>query len=464
MEVRLQMKNQHSETRNPLSTIRPLPFRRRAAAMFWCGAVLVVLLTRSTMAGELVPVQFGIASDLGETGQSELRTPTGLKLTPKDRVHWLDAARALGITTMRDNWGWASIEPERGKGYRFELHDDLARKASERGIEILGLIYACPEWATGEPPAKPSEQVHVMAKMPRREFEPDFRRFVHAVVARYSGRRPESLPLKRPIRNWIFSNEQDCGGSPPDEYAFWLKAFYEEVKAVDPDAKVSPQGPSNGCGAYFETMLASKNLQGPAYPYFDFVNFHAYTGASVPLPNFYGITQISTVINSQLGRHNLKADLWITEIASWDGKVDHTIKTLVHAASTGVKRLYLFALGPIPGAWEHGTLENTPSGQVPVRRPLFTAYRTLLRKIGQNEGVQFLSPGRYLVRLPGGKMVFVVWAADATATKLDLPVFCPGQIRVTDLQGKQQETDGIRLVLTDHPVFVEPIAQQRKAQ
>jgi hypothetical protein len=100
---------------------------------------------------------------------------------------------------------------------------------------------------------------------------------------------------------------------------------------------------------------------------------------------------------------------------------------------------------------------------VPVRQPLFTAYRTLLRKIGQNEGVQFLSPGRYLVRLPGGKMAFVVWAADATATKLDLPVFCPGHIRVTDLQGKQQETDGTRLVLTNDPVFVEPIAQQRKA-
>lgn len=460
MKSRVCSSDRETEVRNPLSTVHRSLSCLLTVPALWCGAVLVVLLARSAMAGELVPVRFGIVSALGETGRSELRTLTGLKLTPEDRIHWLDAARELGVTTIRDNWGWASIEPERGKGYQFKVHDDLAQRASERGIDILALIYACPEWATGEPPAPPNEKVHLMAKMPRREFEPDFRRFVRAVVGRYSGRQPDSLPLKLPIRNWIFGNEEDIDGSPPDEYAFWLKVFFEEVKAIDPDAKVSPQGPSNGRGdhfAYVAKVLASKNLQGSAYPYFDFVNFHAYPGANVPPPDFYGIGQMITFLEMQLNRQNLKADLWITEVASWDGRVDHTIKTLIHAATTGVRRLYLFALGPIPGVFEHGTLENTPSGKTPIRRPLFKAYQTLLRKIGQNEGVQFLSPGRYVVRLPHGKLVFVVWAEEAAASKLDLPGFCTGRVCVTDLQGQQRRVNANELKVDSHPFFVEPL-------
>jgi hypothetical protein len=128
------------------------------------------------------------------------------------------------------------------------------------------------------------------------------------------------------------------------------------------------------------------------------------------------------------------------------------IKVVVHAASTGVTRVMLHGLWSIPGWDDGGVLENTPSGQVPVRRLSFTAYQTLLRIIGKNEGVRRLGPGQYRAALPGGGAVYVLWA-EAGGGKLDFQ----GRLRVTDLKGRPRELDAKELTLTGQPVFVERI-------
>ncbi len=135
---------------------------------------------------------------------------------------------------------WADIEPERGKGYRFEPFDDLVQKASDRGIEIIALVYPDPRRG---PPAprrcRSSEPVRhtIRYELPKRECEEsDFRRFVRAMVTRYCGQRPESLRAES-ARSAIGFSTMSWMPVPVslDEYAVWLKIFHEEVKAIDPE-------------------------------------------------------------------------------------------------------------------------------------------------------------------------------------------------------------------------------------
>lgn len=421
-------------------------------------------------------VRFGINSFLGNLRHSEIRGPL-VKTTDEDRTRYLDAVRDLGVTTMRETFmNWAEIEPEQGKGYQFDAFDDIARKASERDIELLALAYPFPPWATGTRPTPPDQVFTPMLRLPERQFEADFRRFVRTVVTRYCGRHAESLPLEHPIRHWIFGNEFDIPDYKlsPDEYAFWLKAFYEEVKAADPGAQVSPMGYCNPWYPNFlDRFLSSNNLQGPAYPYFDFFTYHVYPfndfGDTLwtslnGCGDFSSMDVAANRIRTCLQKHGVEVDLWLDETGASrvDGaeQAELAIKTVVHGASTGVRRVYLHGLWDltippdknINNCW--GVLENTPSGQVPVRKPSFTAYQTMLRLIGRNEGVHCLAPGRYQATLPGGKSVYILWSEPAKEGK---PEFLKGNIRVTTLQNQQETIDATGLVLTKHPVFIEPV-------
>ena len=96
------------------------------------------------------PVQFGLVTYLSmlyngtELGKS-------IKPSSTDRTLYLDAVRELGVSTIRETIvNWAEIQPERNGRYDFSFVDDLTRKASERGIEMVGLAYYFPPWATIE--------------------------------------------------------------------------------------------------------------------------------------------------------------------------------------------------------------------------------------------------------------------------------------------------------------------------
>jgi hypothetical protein len=65
--------------------------------------------------------------------------------------------------------------------------------------------------------------------------------------------------------------------------------------------------------------------------------------------------------------------------------------------------------------------------------------------------------GIYRAILPDGKVVFIAWAENAATTNLDLPIFCAGRIRVTDLQGRQRELNTHGLKIDSHPILVEAV-------
>jgi hypothetical protein len=365
-------------------------------------SILLTALTGPIAAGQPGGVRLGINSFLGNLEHSEIRGPTCVRGTTADRTNYLDAVRDLGVRTIRETWSWAEMEPEQGKGYRFEVFDDIAQQASAREIEIIAVVHPFPDWATGAKATPPNTPLTIMLQLPQRQFEPDFRRFVRAVVSRYSGQSPKSLSLKRPIRRWIFANEIDWSGgdtstTSPDTYAYWLRIFYGEVKAIDPQAEVAVMGFGNPMGdSYLPKLLASHDLKGLGYPYFDAMSIHIYPGASVPVGQ-KGTDDAVAVFKRRLREHKIRADLWVTETGHGDR--DIAIQSLICVAATGVSRVHLHGLWDIPG-WGGSVLANTPSGQTPVSKPLFFMYKTLLDKIGDNRGVKLLSPGCYQVLLP----------------------------------------------------------------
>jgi len=414
-------------------------------------------------------VEFGVDSYLADY---HLGTELGasIKASPIDRTNYLDAVRDLGATTMREEFmSWSLIQPRRGGEYHYEVMDDLVGKASERGIRILGLTYFFPPWATvGEDrPWNYKGGQDGRYQLPRREFESDFKQFVRKSTSRYCGCQPESLRLKTPVREWVFMNEPEGYGGinlGADEYAHWLRMFYEQVKSVDPVATVvAPALAVPGiwqqgkfAGKFLDHLLSSQELNGPNYPYIDVVDFHVYPAfMGSAEPDLYGVNLSYNYVRDALAAHNLNLPLWLTEMGDNSGNLtrqaDLDVEYAVHAASVGVDRVYVF------GLWDYGEslwglLEDTPSGQIPVRKPSFVAYQTLLKKLTDNQGVEFLGPGRYRVLRETENPTYVLWAPGEYS---QLPLFLHGRIRVTDLQNHEQEIGAGSLKLTEHPVLVE---------
>lgn len=408
------------------------------------------------------PVRFGLNSFLGNLRHSELRGPT-TKASADDRTRYLDAVAELGVRSIRETFAnWAEIEPVQGGGYQFDAFDDIARKAADRGIEIIALSYPFPPWATGAPTTQAGGWAVPLWQLPQRRHEAAFRRFVAATVSRYCGGK-DSINLASPIRNWIFSNELDQYGVTPNEYAYWLRAFCEEVKKADPGARVYAMGLTDAGGFlrhvrknFLAEMLDSQELNGPGFPYFDGVLFHVYPFNAVPGLGHMNVAYDN--IRRALARHTIRPEIWMSETGAADPnpvvQADRAVRCLVHAASLGVDRVHLHGLWDFPPPEYWGVLANSPSGQVPARKPSFRAMQTLLRNIGANQGVEFLGPGQYRVFLPGEKSLYVLWK-DA---KAKTPVSLPGRIRVTNLKNEVREIDAADFALDEHPVFVEATA------
>lgn len=265
------------------------------------------------------PVEFGLVTylSLRHTG-TELGS--SIKPTAVDRTNYLNTFHDLGVKSIRDAvFNWAEIQPQRGGKLDLAYVDDLISKASERNIEVLALLYFFPPWATvneNRPWSYPTPS-DGRYKLPLREHESEFRDFVRAWTERYCGCQAKSLPLKNPVRHYVFMNEPENYGSEPlqaNEYAHWLRVFYQEVKSVDPNAKIvapalAPPGVWSKAGfrgKFLEDLLSSKELQGPAFPYFDILDFHPYPSAyGPPRPNVYGINIADQFVRGVLRTHNL---------------------------------------------------------------------------------------------------------------------------------------------------------------
>ena len=203
-------------------------------------AIALILVVSAGAADFGLPAIEGSADD-----RVGLSTST-VWLRPSEGYRYLREARDGGITWVREDFAWSTIEPSRGK-FRWARTDALMRNAAQLGLKVLAIATYAPGWATGHPESDkypPSDPA-------------DFARFVSAVTARYGVRgtfwRSSPGLAPSPLTAIEIWNEPWLGGfwrggPDPAGYARLVRAAATAIKARDRSMQVLASGDAYALG------------------------------------------------------------------------------------------------------------------------------------------------------------------------------------------------------------------------
>ncbi len=369
--------------------------------------------------------------------------------------------RELGFPRLRDPvMNWDRIQSMPGEPYDFSVSDTIVLQANAADIELHAVLADLPPWATHE----------TDGDFPVPEHEQAFSDFVTAFVERYDGDGKADMPkLSEPIHAYEYLD--GTGTQPPDEYAAWLRRFYDAVHAADPEAIVvlgslrSPGLPPvpriDGHDAdWFGRLLDASVLEGSSYPCFDVVGFHNnpedYPGRQ---PFSYAVTYIQQTM-ADVG---IDKPLWLTAYG-YDSaareevvQADKLVQWTLTARALGIARAYVYCLHDesVPDAIgprrNYGLLRVSADNQTPTRKPAYSAMRQVLAELDRRPRVTRRADGLYV--LAGrGSPTYVVWKPESQYDPSG--VFMPGWWEVRRQGGPADVQLGSEIEITETPVFL----------
>lgn len=265
-----------------------------------------------------------------------------------------------GVESMRVPVDWSGVQPTRGGGYNWGATDQVVKRASAAGIDVLPFLTGAPTWAV--PAGKvPGSSLHAPAHLPASgPAAGAWSKFLRAAVARYGPNgslwteNPQLAP--RPIRNWQIWNEPNfkyfVTRPNPTEYGQLVKVSSTAIKGADPGAKVILAGlfarPNEArfkvkppqayfAGKFLDLMYRTNpgiksRFQG--------VSLHPYTGTYKEVA--VRVEEVRRVLKAN---HDAGKGLWITELG-WSSSP------------------------PVPG--QLNTFNKGPAGQVTQLKGAFT--------------------------------------------------------------------------------------------
>jgi hypothetical protein len=216
--------------------------------------------------------------------------------------------RDMGFTWAKSYVNWETVEPSPGQ-YRWVDPDNIVSAFEGYGVHILMRVHGTPAWARPEETflSHPPDKVD------------DFARFMRALAARYKGRVGAYEIWNEPNLNYEWGYlEPDPAG-----YTALLKAAYQAVKEVDPQALVISGGlATTGEGSPTATgdltFLQGMYAAG-ARGYFDALGSHPYAfGHDPDYQDPWGLS-LSRVVQQRdvmLANGDAMTPIWITE-AGW---------------------------------------------------------------------------------------------------------------------------------------------------
>lgn len=211
---------------------------------------------------------------------------------PRDLEMEVKSTKEAGMRYFRTDFGFGGIA-KAGDRYDFSRYDELVEKLNAAGIEILPVLQGY-DWEVqrSRPDAVP------LYKHPE-----TWRKFIRAVAEHYKGR----------IHAYEIWNEQDGGFWKPSpnaaQYVPLLKIAYQEIKAVDPDARVIVGGL---CGWNSDYMRDIYSHGGKGF--FDAVAVHPYgwgPDASPATTAAFNTFKQVMAENGDSGK-----ELWLTEFGT----------------------------------------------------------------------------------------------------------------------------------------------------
>ena len=302
-----------------------------------CAAVCAACLSLGVFAGaaQAVPANFW-----GVVFQAE---PTEIQFQRLDRG---------GVDSMRLPVDWSGVQPQRGGPYNWGQIDQVVKRASAAGIEVLPFLNGAPSWAV--PQARvPGTSLKAPARLPASGSAAGaWSAFLKAEVGRYGpggtlwAENPSISP--HPIRTWQIWNEPNfkyfVARPNPAQYGRLVKVSHTALKSVDRGARIVLAGlfarPIEATfrkkppQAYFaKDFLEQMYARTPGVKSkFDGIALHPYTGSYKSVgPR---IEEVRDVLEAN---HDTRKGLWLTEVG-WSSS------------------------NPVPG--QSNTFNKGPAGQV----------------------------------------------------------------------------------------------------
>jgi polysaccharide biosynthesis protein PslG len=253
------------------------------------------------------PVSFGISD------------PFLVSQTPKTQIAQLRAMKVLGISSVRVEANWRSIQPGGPEVFDWSQLDQEIDSIRSAGMSVDLVIDGCPPWAavvhsSDDPSPQPASSAQYAA-------------FAAQVAKRYSPKGVNTFEI------WNEPNNVDFWqpGANAAAYTADLKAAYAAIKKVDPAAFVVSGGfapETTGGGSINAVTFLQEMYADGAKGSFDALGYHPYSYPA--LPNTYEawsgwsqMDQTSPSIRSVMTSNGDSAKkIWITEVGAPSGGPD----------------------------------------------------------------------------------------------------------------------------------------------
>jgi hypothetical protein len=382
----------------------------------------------------------------------------------------LALARAVGVRWLRlhppNHTKWRIVEP-RQKG-EWLWRDEPIRIARAAGLELIGSLDRCPNWASSAPAGTPDDGFYtgVGAWLPRDWGE--WEAYVAATVERH----------KSDIRIWEVWNEPDLGDwliprpgqSQAQGYLELLQHTYPVVKRLDPHATViggvvAGALAANGTGWRFaQELIALGGLQS-----MDVFSFHQYITRSVdeglePIEvslarlrqAMRAVGRELPIVNSEGGYSNpgtcLTSRPCPADTIPPDRMARWLVRQYVAQLACGVRQFFFYNFfingSAVTNAWE-GFVEG--DGQPRPNVPAYAAMTWLLDG-AEFERTEKPEPNVWVhrFRTPQGPLA-VTWTQSGTTATLAFPA----AMAAWDLMGAPLRLpEAKQFALSDAPVYL----------
>ncbi len=291
-------------------------------------AVLLVSFTLEANPSANDPTQFGVVSAVAHRSY-----PGGAWPSMSDEA---SAMASRGVCWAREEFLWLGIEPTQGEFFWTRTDYMVQELKTNRDIEILGLLWGTPSWAS-QAPADPNYMFYPPSDLN------NWYNYVYQTVSRYKGS----------IKYWEIWNEPDFSQcwlpSPnPQAYAQLLIKAYDAAKAADPNCVIIHGGIS------WPDELALEYLQGVynagAWSKFDIVGVHGFHDDQPPEDIFFKETRKRFAAG--LVKFGSKP-IWYTEISwptnphytvgvDYETQANYLVRDIVQSIGHGIGRIFWY--------------------------------------------------------------------------------------------------------------------------
>jgi len=379
--------------------------------------------------------------------------------------HLLELSKSIGLCWFRD-WSlkWHDVEPEKGT-FDFTQCDYQIDRVLRRGLKVLPLLpFPSSNWSSSAPGTEIKMTDDYPASRERISYMPqdvnDFAAYVRRTVGHYKDRLGVWEILNEPIyTSYALPREK---GYQVKDYVHLLRAAYQAVKTVDPDALVI------GGIAGHPTTYTKEFIELGGLRWADVLNLHAYPGLTSP----EAYEEPLRLLQEQMRSAGADKPIWFTEgayyadddkpIEPYDSTWLKTVDSETEAAECQVKfNTLLLAYGTEKIIYHSGTPGSLNNEEL---SGIFFEWAGAPRKVlvTQAAMANLLSPPiKCLGSLPGpekvkaygfttgGRTVIVAWAEEGAQPR---PIHLAGKPwRAADLQGNELKPDGV--VLAGRPIY-----------